>query len=198
MNIVSREVTDGRTKQSNLKKTKLPYDRTELQTCRKEFKSRDAKQVGTAVDGAARCGPTPSRTLLCYHKHHQECSTEPAVWATALQKYLGSASSKTMHVIWVMKTPSEFLSIHRQSKKAPRKLIYSTRDKIIDFYVTGALFFWLIMCPKFLWKILNIVWQTHTLHCLSYYPIVQTLAIRWKLWDLSGISVTWQALLCLI
>lgn len=198
MNIVGREVTDGTTKQSTFKKTKLPYDTIELERCRKEFKNRDAEQVGMAVDGAAsRCGPTPSRTLLCYHKHHGECSTEPAVWAIALQKFLGPASRKTVHVIWVMKTPCEFLSIHRQSKKAPWKLIYHTWDKIIDFYIKGMLFFWLITCPKFLWKILNI-WQTHTLHNLSYNPIVQTLVIRWKLWDLSGISVTWQALFCLI
>lgn len=54
MNIVGREVTDGTTKQSNFKKTKLPYDTIELQRCRKEFKNRDAEQVGTAVDGAAR------------------------------------------------------------------------------------------------------------------------------------------------
>lgn len=152
-----------------------------------------------AVDGAARrCSPTPSRTLLCYRKHHRECSTEPAVWATALQKYLGSASSKKMQIIWVMKTPYEFLSIRRQSKKAPQKLIYRTRDKIIDFYVTGTLFFWLIVCPKLLWEIFNIVRQTHTLHLWNYNPIVQTLAIRWKWWDLSGISVTWQAVFCLI
>lgn len=32
----------------------------------------------------------------------------------------------------------------------------------------------------------------------KYNPIVQTLVIRWKLWDLSGISATWQALFCLI
>lgn len=96
MNIVGREETDGTTKQSNFKKTKLPYDTIELQRCRKEFKNRDAEQVGTAVDGAARrCGPTRSRTLLCYHKHHGECSTEPA-----LQKFLGSASNETMDVIW--------------------------------------------------------------------------------------------------
>lgn len=123
-------------------------------------------------------------------------------WASRLghSSSKGSAfsSSETMHIVWVMKTPCEFLTIHRQSKKVPRKLIYCTRDKIIDFNVTGTLFFWLIVCPKLLWKILNTVWQTHTLHCLSYNPIVQTLAVGWKLWDLSAISVTRQALFCLI
>lgn len=58
---MGREVADGRTK-SNSKKTKFPYDMTELQWCRREHKNIDAEQVGMAVVGAARrYGPTPSQ-----------------------------------------------------------------------------------------------------------------------------------------
>lgn len=60
MNIVGREVTDGTTKQSTFEKTKLPYDTIELERCRKEFKNRDAEQVGMELPaGVAQPLPEP-------------------------------------------------------------------------------------------------------------------------------------------